>query len=58
MLKGFYKYIYTNIIIFYGICILNRNAELNGENEVLRSQLEESKKTLDKVKTQETIRFI
>ena len=58
MLKGFYKYIYTNIIIFYGICILNRNAKPNEENEVLKSQIEESKKTLDEVKAQEAKRFV
>ena len=56
MLKGFYKY--TNIIIFYGICILNRNAKLNGENEVLRNQIEELKKTLDKIRTQDAKRFV
>ena len=42
----------------YEIHILIRNAELNEENEVLRSQIEESKIALDKVKVQETKRFV
>ena len=38
--------------------LLNRNAELNKENEVLKSQIEESKKPLDGVRMQDAKRFI
>ena len=38
--------------------LLNRIAELNEENEVLRSQIEESKKTLDEIRTQDAKRFV
>ena len=45
-------------ICIYKIHILSRNAEPNEENEVLKSQIEESKKALDEVKAQEAKRFV
>ena len=59
MLKGLYKYAYTHTYMrFYKIYILHRNAELDKENEVLRSQIEKLKKTLDGVRMQDAKRFI